>query len=54
VTRLILGKTVKEIAAGLALSEKTVSTHRTRILAKLKLKRTAELIRYSLMHRFSK
>ena len=43
-----MGRTVKEIAGGLALSEKTVSTYRTRILTKLKLKSTAELIRYAI------
>ena len=49
VTRLIgFGKSVKEIADGLALSEKTISTYRTRILTKLKLKSTAELMRYAL------
>jgi DNA-binding CsgD family transcriptional regulator len=52
VARLIgFGRTVKEIAAGLALSEKTVSTYRTRILTKLNLKTTAELIRYALKNR---
>jgi PAS domain S-box-containing protein len=54
VTRLIgFGRTVKEIAAGLALSEKTVSTYRTRILTKLNLKTTAELIRYALKNRLA-
>ena len=54
VTRLIgFGKGVKEIAAGLALSEKTVSTYRTRILTKLNLKSTAELIRYALQNRLA-
>lgn len=49
VTRLIgLGRTVKEIAADLELSEKTVSTYRGRVLIKLKLKTTADLIRYAL------
>jgi DNA-binding NarL/FixJ family response regulator len=49
VTRLIgLGRTVKEIGALLVLSEKTVSTYRSRILTKLNLKGTAELIRYAL------
>jgi PAS domain S-box-containing protein len=52
VARLVgMGRTVKEIAALLALSEKTVSTYRTRILTKLKLKSTAELIRYALQNR---
>lgn len=46
VARLIgSGSTVKEIAALLELSEKTVSTYRSRILTKLKLKSTAELMR---------
>ena len=54
VMRLIgFGKTVKEIAAGLALSEKTVSTYRSRVLTKLKLKSTAELIRYALKNRLA-
>jgi PAS domain S-box-containing protein len=54
VARLIgLGRTVKEIAAGLALSEKTVSTYRVRILTKLNLKSTAELIRYALKNRLA-
>jgi PAS domain S-box-containing protein len=42
------GKTVKEIADSLALSVKTISTYRTRILRKLYLKTTADLIRYVL------
>jgi PAS domain S-box-containing protein len=49
VLRLIgSGMTVKEVATALALSEKTVSTYRTRVLTKLKLKTTAELIRYAI------
>ncbi len=47
---LAAGKTVKEIAAGLSLSAKTVSTYRARILEKLGLKNTAEIIRYALFH----
>ena len=51
VARLIgLGKTVKEIAGTLALSEKTVSTYRARILTKLNLNSTAALIRYTLQN----
>jgi two-component system invasion response regulator UvrY len=42
------GKTVKEIANVLSLSVKTVSTYRTRILHKLHLHTTADLIRYTL------
>ena len=47
VMRLIgSGKTVGETAELLSLSDKTVSTYRARILEKLQLKTTAELIRY--------
>ena len=42
------GQTIKEIATHLSLSVKTVSTYRTRILQKLRLKTTADLIRYAL------
>jgi len=46
--RLAAGKTVTEIAQELSLSVKTVSTYRTRILRKMGLKTTAELVRYAL------
>jgi two-component system, NarL family, invasion response regulator UvrY len=42
------GKTVKEIADEIALSVKTVSTYRSRILEKTGMKTNAELIRYAL------
>jgi len=42
------GKSVKEIANDIALSVKTVSTYRARILQKTGMKTTAELIRYAL------
>lgn len=42
------GKSVKEIAGELALSVKTVSTYRSRVLDKTGMKTTAELIRYAL------
>lgn len=49
ILRLIAaGKSVKEIGFDLLLSVKTVSTYRTRLLHKLKLSTTAELIRYAL------
>jgi RNA polymerase sigma factor (sigma-70 family) len=41
------GRSVKEIAAILSVSAKTVSTYRERILEKLDLKTTADLIRYA-------
>jgi DNA-binding NarL/FixJ family response regulator len=44
------GKSVKEIAAALGLSAKTISTYRERILTKLELKTTADLIRYAIQH----
>jgi DNA-binding NarL/FixJ family response regulator len=45
--RLGSGETVKDIAASLTLSPKTVSTYRARILNKMSLKTTADLIRYA-------
>jgi DNA-binding NarL/FixJ family response regulator len=54
VLRLIgLGKTVKEIASLLALSETTVSTYRSRILIKLGLRTNAELVRYAVTNRIA-
>ena len=44
------GTSVKETAAELGLSPKTVSTYRTRVLTKMNLKSNAELIRYVLRH----
>ena len=41
------GKSVKEIAEELSLSVKTVSTYRARILEKMGMKTTVELIRYA-------
>jgi two-component system, NarL family, invasion response regulator UvrY len=52
VLRLIAaGQTIKEIAAELSLSEKTVGTYRTRISEKLGLGTNVELTRYALQHR---
>jgi two-component system, NarL family, invasion response regulator UvrY len=51
VFRLIAsGKTVTEIADTLFLSVKTISTYRTRILEKMKMKTNAELMHYALKH----
>ncbi len=44
------GKTVKAIAAELALSPKTVSTFRARILRKMLLRTNADLVRYTVEH----
>jgi len=42
------GKTVTEISEELALSVKTVSTYRARILEKLNMKNNAEVARYAI------
>jgi DNA-binding NarL/FixJ family response regulator len=47
---LAAGKTISEIAADLSLSPKTVSTYRARILDKLNLRNTAEIMRYAFEH----
>ncbi|MBF0287565.1 MAG: response regulator transcription factor [SAR324 cluster bacterium] len=48
VMRMIaLGKSVGEIAEGLSLSVKTVSTYRSRILEKMNLSNNAEIVRYA-------
>ena len=44
------GKAVKQIAAELAISVNTVSTHRARILKKMNMRSTAALIRYAVEH----
>jgi DNA-binding NarL/FixJ family response regulator len=48
---LASGKTVKEIAQDLALSVKTISTYRARILEKMSLKSNAELIHYAIQNK---
>ena len=42
------GKTITSIAELLALSDKTVSTYRARILEKLNLKTTSDIVRYAI------
>lgn len=44
------GRTVSEIAEELTLSVKTVSTYRARLLEKLDMENTAQIIRYALEH----
>ncbi len=52
VLRLVAcGKTSKEIASELHLSEKTIATYRARISQKLGLSTVVELTRYALQHR---
>lgn len=45
------GKSLKEIALELVLSDKTISTYRSRILNKMNLKTNAELINYAIKHK---
>lgn len=45
------GKTVTKIAKELSLSVKTISTYRSRILEKMKMESSAELIRYATKNR---
>jgi two-component system invasion response regulator UvrY len=47
---LASGKTVTAIAADLCLSPKTISTYRARILAKMNMNTTAELMHYAMQH----
>jgi two-component system invasion response regulator UvrY len=44
------GKSVGDIAGELSLSVKTVSTYRARILVKMGMETTAQLIRYAIRH----
>lgn len=48
-----MGKSVGKIASDLSLSPKTVSTYRSRILEKMNLSSTPELIHYVLSHHLS-
>jgi two-component system invasion response regulator UvrY len=47
------GRTVSEIAEALALSVKTVSTYRTRVLEKLRMRTNAEMMRYVIENRLT-
>ena len=47
------GKTMTEIANQLSLSIKTVSTYRSRILEKMRLKSNSDLVKYILLHDLS-
>ena len=47
---LASAKTVSEIADDLALSVKTISTYRSRVLEKMRLNNNAELMRYAIDH----
>lgn len=47
---LASGKSIIEAAAELNISNKTVSTHKTRIMKKMSISSNAKLIRYAVMH----
>lgn len=47
---VVQGKSNKAIAMALVISPKTVSVHRTNIMAKLGVHNSAELVRYALQH----
>jgi len=47
---LALGKSLNEIAEAFALSAKTISTHKMRLMQKLGLANNADLIRYAIRH----
>lgn len=52
VLRLVAaGRSLKEIAVELSLSEKTISTYRQRLAVKLGLRTSVELTRYAVQHR---
>jgi len=54
VLRLVAaGKTIKEIAAELRLSEKTIGTYRLRLSKKMNLSTNVELARYALQHKLA-
>jgi len=51
--KIAMGKRLTEIAKDLHLSVKTVSTYRTRILEKMKMKSNSEIIRYALENKLA-
>jgi DNA-binding NarL/FixJ family response regulator len=51
--QIIKGKSLTEIADAMALSIKTVSTYRTRILEKMHMENNADLIHYAIQHNLS-
>jgi DNA-binding CsgD family transcriptional regulator len=47
-SRIASGKTITEIAEELSLSAKTISTYRTRVLEKLDVKNSAQIVQYAI------
>ena len=50
---LVRGKTVNDIAHELAISNKTVSTHKARLMQKMNFHSNAEMVRYGIAHGLS-
>lgn len=50
-TRIVKGQSVNAIADSLSISNKTVSTHKARVLEKMGIDSTADLVRYALEHK---
>jgi DNA-binding NarL/FixJ family response regulator len=48
--RLVQGKSVNDIADELKISNKTVSTHKARLMQKMNFSNNAELVRYAVAH----
>ena len=49
--RLAQGANVNDIAQQLALSSKTISTHKARLMQKLNISSLAELVKYAMEHK---
>lgn len=47
---LVSGRTINSIAESLSLSAKTISTHKLRLMQKMRMQSIAELIRYAMEH----
>jgi DNA-binding NarL/FixJ family response regulator len=48
---IVAGRTISDIAGALSLSVKTVSTHKTRLMEKMRLDNQAALVRYAVRHK---
>ena len=50
---LVKGNTMREVAAILKITQRTVAFHKYRIMEKLEISSNTELIRYAIKHRIS-
>jgi DNA-binding CsgD family transcriptional regulator len=50
---LVTGQRVSEIASGMGLSIKTVSTHKVRLMEKLNITNNADLVRLGVLHKIN-